>query len=115
MNIHAGYIQRKPNNKKKPFSETLALQGLYSNPSADSLDWKDLSAADITKRVTGKVCPGSIVLFHNAAKHTPEALPGIIEYLMSEGYTIVPISDILLTGETYMDNTGRQHKAANGT
>ena len=108
MNIHAGYIQRKPDNKKKPFSETLALQGLYSNPSADSLDWKDLSAPDITKRVTSKVCPGSIVLFHNAAKHTPEALPHIIECLLQEGYTFVPISQIILTGTYSIDHTGRQ-------
>ena len=36
----------------------------------DSLDWKDLSAPEITKRVTGKVQPGSIVLFHNARHHT---------------------------------------------
>ncbi|MDR0819274.1 MAG: polysaccharide deacetylase, partial [Oscillospiraceae bacterium] len=46
-------------------------------PFVDSLDWKELSAPDITKRVLGKVQSGSIVLFHNAAKHTPEALPGI--------------------------------------
>ena len=74
----------------------------------DSLDWKDLSAADITKRVTGKVCPGSIVLFHNAAKHTPEALPSIIESLLQEGYTFVPISQIILTGDYTIDHTGRQ-------
>lgn len=108
MNIHAGHIQRKPANRKKPFSETLAPQGLYSNPSVDSLDWKDLSAADITKRVTSKVCPGSIVLFHNAALHTPEALPGIIECLLKEGYTFVPISQLILTGEYTVDHTGRQ-------
>ena len=75
----------------------------------DSLDWKDYDAKTITQRVTSRVQPGSIVLFHNAALHTPEALPDIIEYLLSEGYTIVPISEILLSGETYMDNTGRQH------
>ncbi|MBE6973294.1 MAG: deacetylase [Ruminococcaceae bacterium] len=74
----------------------------------DSLDWKDLSAADINKRVTSKVCPGSIVLFHNAAKHTPEALPGIIECLLQEGYTFVPISQIILTGDYTIDHTGRQ-------
>jgi len=74
----------------------------------DSLDWKDLSAADITKRVTSKVCPGSIVLFHNAAKHTPEALPGIIESLLQDGYTFVPISQIILTGNYTIDHTGRQ-------
>lgn len=74
----------------------------------DSLDWKDLSAAEITKRVTEKVQPGSIVLFHNAALHTPEALPGIIEYLLGEGYSIVPVSEMLLTGDYTIDHTGRQ-------
>lgn len=73
----------------------------------DSLDWKDLSATEITKRVTEGVNPGSIVLFHNAAKHTPEALPGIIESLLADGYRIVPVSEILLQGEYEMDHTGR--------
>ena len=63
----------------------------------DSLDWKDYDAATITQRVTSRVQPGSIVLFHNAALHTPEALPAILEYLLSEGYTLVPISEILLS------------------
>ena len=91
-----------------------AVRGMGMNAvqwDVDSLDWKDLSAAEITRRVTGKVQPGSIVLFHNAGLHTPEALPGIIEYLQSNGYTIVPVSEILLTGDTYIDHTGRQHAA----
>ena len=74
----------------------------------DSLDWKGISAAEIQKRVLSKVQPGSIILFHNAAENTPEALPGIIESLLADGYTIVPISKILLSGEYYIDNTGRQ-------
>ncbi|MGE4486167.1 MAG: polysaccharide deacetylase family protein [Oscillospiraceae bacterium] len=74
----------------------------------DSLDWKDLSATDIYNRVTPRVQPGSIILFHNAALHTPEALPSIIEYLISEGYTIVPVSQLILSGEYTMDHTGRQ-------
>ena len=78
----------------------------------DSLDWKKLTAGEIYKRVSSKVQPGSIVLFHNAGLHTPEALPAIIEYLLAEGYTIVPISEILLTGDTYIDHTGRQHAAS---
>ena len=76
--------------------------------NVDSLDWKDLSATEITKRVTSKVVPGSIVLFHNAAKHTPEALPAIIEALIADGYQIVPVSEILLTSEYYIDHTGMQ-------
>lgn len=74
----------------------------------DSLDWKELSADEITNRVLKNVKAGSIVLFHNAAKHTPEALPGIIESLIADGYTIVPVSKILLTGDYTIDNTGRQ-------
>jgi len=73
----------------------------------DSLDWKGLSADQITKRVTERVSSGSIVLFHNAAENTPEALPAIIEYLLAEGYTIVPVSELLLDGGYYIDHTGR--------
>jgi polysaccharide deacetylase family sporulation protein PdaB len=76
--------------------------------NVDSLDWKDLSAKEITNRVTAKAQPGSIVLFHNAAKHTPEALPTILEYLISEGYNIVPISELILPEPYTIDHTGKQ-------
>jgi polysaccharide deacetylase family sporulation protein PdaB len=88
-----------------------AVRSLGMEPiqwDVDSLDWKDLSAADITQRVTCRVQPGSIVLFHNAALHTPEALPGIIECLLQQGYTFVPVSQLILTGEYTIDHTGRQ-------
>ena len=49
----------------------------------DSLDWKGLSGDEITTRVLTRVQPGSIVLFHNAAEHTPEALAGIVEALIA--------------------------------
>ena len=74
----------------------------------DSLDWKGISAGEIEKRVLDRVKPGSIVLFHNAAENTPEALPNIIESLIANGYRIVPVSQILLSGEYIIDNTGRQ-------
>ena len=74
----------------------------------DSLDWKGISANEISQRVLKNVRSGSIILFHNAAEHTPEALPGIIEALQADGYTIVPVSELLLGGDTYLDNTGRQ-------
>ena len=74
----------------------------------DSLDWKEIPASEITQRVTSKVCPGSIVLFHNAALHTPEALPAILEKLLQEGYTFVPISQLILPQPYTIDHTGRQ-------
>ena len=88
-----------------------AVRSLDMTPvqwDVDSLDWKGISAAEIQRRVLDKVQPGSIVLFHNAAEHTPEALPGILEALLADGYRIVPISELLLKGDCFIDNTGRQ-------
>ena len=73
-----------------------AVRALGMEPiqwDVDSLDWQELSADEITRRVTSKVQPGSIILFHNAALHTPEAL-------LQQDYTFVPISQIILFGDT---------------
>lgn len=75
----------------------------------DSLDWKGISSDEIQSRVLKNVRPGSIILFHNAAEHTPEALPGILDSLIRDGYTIVPISELLLDGDYAIDHTGRQY------
>lgn len=79
----------------------------------DSLDWKGIGAKEISERVLKSVKPGSIVLFHNAAENTPEALPTIIEALLADGYSIVPVSQILLSGDYMIDNTGMQCRANN--
>ena len=76
--------------------------------SVDSLDWKGISADEICDRVLRGAGPGSIVLFHNAAEHTPEALPRILDELLSRGYSIVPVSALLLEGSTRIDHTGKQ-------
>ena len=77
----------------------------------DSLDWKDYDADTIYRRVTSQVAPGSIVLFHNAALHTPEALPRILEKLINDGYSVIPISQLIYTGDYTIDHTGRQFPA----
>ena len=77
----------------------------------DSLDWKDYDADTIYRRVTDQVAPGSIVLFHNAALHTPEALPRILEKLINDGYSVIPISQLIYTGDYTIDHTGRQFPA----
>ena len=74
----------------------------------DSLDWKDYDADTICRRVTSKVQPGSIVLFHNAALHTPEALPAILTCLINDGYTVVPIGSLIYTESYTIDHAGRQ-------
>ncbi|NLY54526.1 MAG: polysaccharide deacetylase family protein [Firmicutes bacterium] len=73
--------------------------------SIDSLDWRPTTAADIVRRVTQKIEPGAIVLFHNNAEHTPAALRPILEFCRQEGYEIVPISELLLKGDYYIDKS----------
>lgn len=90
---------------------TLARQRLQVLANRDSLDWKDYDADTICRRVTSKVQPGSIVLFHNAALHTPEALPAILDCLINDGYTVVPISQLILDPPYTIDHTGRQFPA----
>ncbi|WP_416198184.1 MAG: Polysaccharide deacetylase family sporulation protein PdaB [Sporanaerobacter sp.] len=74
----------------------------------DSLDWKELGVQPVVDRVTRNVNNGSIVLFHNNAKYVTEYLPLVLEKLQSEGYEIVPISELIYKEDFYMDNTGRQ-------
>lgn len=89
---------------------TLNENGFYGIQwSVDSLDWKELPASEITQRVTGKIEAGSIVLFHNAAKHTPEALPGILEAIAAKGIELVPISQLIYTENYKIDHTGQQY------
>ena len=84
----------------KTYSKTL--------PFVDSLDWKDKTAGQIYDRVISKTKNGSIILFHNAAKNTPEALPKIIEKLLSEGFKLVPISQQIYKDNFIIDHEGRQ-------
>ena len=119
----AAVTGKTPTLFRPPFGEyddhvIATVRGMGIEPiqwDVDSLDWKDYGAATITKRVTEGVQPGSIILFHNAALHTPEALPGILEYLLGEGYQVVPVSQLILPGtcgtDYTIDHTGRQMPA----
>lgn len=75
----------------------------------DSLDWKDPTPQQMIDRIKKKLQCGSIILMHNGAKNTPEALPLIIDMIKEEGYEIVPISELLPKGEYYTDHEGRMH------
>lgn len=75
--------------------------------SVDSLDWKNRGAQEIINRAT-KVKSGDIVLFHNDSQYILDALPAVLKYYAENGYSVVPILEILLTGETTIDIQGRQ-------
>ena len=75
----------------------------------DSKDWmENATVSSIIKNVMSKVTDGSIILFHNDAKHTPEALPSILEQLVAKGYTFVFIEDMIYKENYRIDHTGKQ-------
>ena len=83
--------------------------------SVDSLDWKENATPDsICKRVISKVKNGSIVLFHNDADHTPEALPTILKCLKDEGYEFVFIEDLIYKDNYEIKHDGTQCKIKDG-
>ena len=77
--------------------------------NVDSLDWKNLGTENMVRQCTKAVNPGDIVLFHNDSKYILEALPQILEYYTQAGYRIIPVSQILLQGDTWIDHAGKQH------
>lgn len=77
----------------------------------DSLDWKDPNPDALKENVLKKATSGSIVLFHNAAVNTPEALPIILQNLIKDGYSFVTVEDLIYDDNYYIDHAGVQRQS----
>jgi len=87
--------------------------GTYNNEALNTINgnglyiiqWDDVSgdpdpninAESMTSWVLQQAKPGSIIIMHANGRgwHTAEALPGIIQSLRDQGYSLVTISDLL--------------------
>lgn len=78
--------------------------------SVDSLDWKDYGVESIINTVCNHKAlgPGAIILCHNGAKYTAQALDEMLTNLENQGYEIVPVSELILREKYHMDVTGKQ-------
>ena len=76
----------------------------------DTLDWKGISANQIFERVKAGLVPGSIILCHNNSDHIVDALPMMIDYILSQGYKIVNLSELLYSNNYTINNNGVQIK-----
>lgn len=78
--------------------------------NVDSLDWKNEGVNAILKTVTEhkNLGNGSIILCHNGAEYTAEALDTLINELEAQGYEIVPISELIYKDHYHMNVQGRQ-------
>ncbi|MCI7191345.1 MAG: polysaccharide deacetylase family protein, partial [Lachnospiraceae bacterium] len=92
-----------------------AVRSLGMEPiqwDVDSLDWKDYGVDSIIKTVTEHkhLGNGSIILCHNGAKYTAQALDTLITKLKEKGYTFVPVSELIYRDGYHMNVEGRQIK-----
>lgn len=78
--------------------------------SVDSLDWQGLSVEEMVTRVSGAAENGSILLFHNDVKNTPEALRQTLKILSEKGYQFVTAEELLYWENYRIDSAGKQHK-----
>lgn len=78
--------------------------------SVDSLDWKDYGVDSIIDTVTNhkNLENGAIILCHNGAKYTAEALDRMITILKEKGYELVPLSELIYKDNYFMDVNGKQ-------
>ena len=86
---------------KETFDKILKIQDLgYTvvGSSIDPQDWNGKSAEEIFKETTKNIRNSQIILLHDSGgDRTPtiEALPKIIEWLKANGYSIVPVSELV--------------------
>lgn len=78
--------------------------------SIDSLDWKEYGRQELVSRVLKKVKSGDIILFHNNAKYTPDALPEILETLQERGFAVCSVGELIYQSDYFVDIQGIQHK-----
>ena len=76
----------------------------------DSLDWKGLSAGEVTKRVMNKAKKGSIILMHNNADYVVESTRLTLDWLTKEGYKVTSVGELIYTENYTIDSNGVQHK-----
>ena len=78
--------------------------------NVDSLDWKDYGTDAIVERVckSKHLGNGSIILCHNGAKFTADALETMIVTLKEKGFSFVPVSELIYRDQYHMNQEGRQ-------
>lgn len=76
----------------------------------DTLDWKGLSASEVTNRVMNHVQNGSIILMHNNADHVTDSLRLTLDWLTMKGYKVTSVGELIYSENFTIDSNGVQHK-----
>jgi len=116
INIIQNITGEKPNLFRPPYGyynnnliEACEELGLFCIEwSVDSLDWKGLSASEISGRVSSKVEKGSIVLFHNNSDNIIDGLKLVLEHFKLNKMQVEPIGNLIYKDNYTINNQGKQ-------
>lgn len=78
--------------------------------SVDSLDWKGLSASELSARVINKAKNGDIVLFHNNSDNITTGLKMVLDGLNVKNLNVVPIGELIYYDNFTINTQGIQLK-----
>ena len=78
----------------------------------DSLDWKNLGTMAIIRKLgeEDSYHAGNIILFHNGADYTVEALKTVLLIIKQKGLRCVRVSDMIYEKDFYVDMNGVQRE-----
>lgn len=96
------------NNTLLNCCESLGLKAVQWD--VDSLDWKNLSATEVTSRVMKGTKNGSIILMHNNALHVTDSLRLTLDWLTKKGYKVTSVGELIYGDNYTIDANGVQHK-----
>lgn len=106
------YIARAPGGAIDDVSGAIVNKPFYYW-SIDTRDWESKDAASVIDIVQSSVEDGDIILMHDIYDSTLEASEVLIPWLISEGYQLVTVSELLThngvkpqPGVTYFDGFG---------
>lgn len=78
--------------------------------NCDSVDWKEEGAEIEYSRIKENLKPGSILLFHNNAKYTPENLEKVLKDYQNQEYKFVKVGDLIYNEGYTVEKDGTQRK-----
>lgn len=94
------------NNTVITAAKTSGMQVIQWN--IDTLDYEGKTPDEMCERIKKRLKNGSIILMHNDTKYTATALQQIIDTIVEEGYSIIPLDELIYWENYTINHEGRQ-------
>ena len=102
----------RPPSGRSTFRDRAIARGLGGEVIIWSIDSGDgfsyVSENGVKNRIRSTLHNGGIVLMHVYGRYTRQALKELLPYYAEQGYSFVTVSDLLISGPSYIDVYGTQ-------